>query len=92
MDPKGRDLLIFKSSAVGGWEPGGGDLGELTCGKRWGLLSELVSVRLNSLRSTASLEPKGSVAGTILKRKLIGIVRISGSGPAPGKGGERSRR
>ena len=29
--------LIFKSPAAVGWEPGGGDLGEFTCGKRWGL-------------------------------------------------------
>ena len=55
MDPKGWDLLIFKSSAVGGWEPGGGDLGEFTCGKRWGFLSVLALATTDADLQFASL-------------------------------------
>ena len=43
----------------------GGDLGEFTCGKRWASVGvfDTRHVRLNSLRSTAFVEPTGSVAG-----------------------------
>ena len=47
-------------------EPGGGDLGEFTCGKRWVSVGvfDTRQIVFNSLRSTASLEPTGSVAGS----------------------------
>ena len=47
-------------------EPVGGDLGEFTYGKRWVSVGvfDTRQIALNSLRSTASLEPTGSVAGS----------------------------
>ena len=83
MDPKGRDLLIFKSSAVGGWEPGGGDLGEFTCGKRWGFrrvfaLATTVHLKFASLHGPL-LSLKGSVAGFKgLRPPAAGPPRLGG--------------
>ena len=55
--------------AAGGWEPGGGDLGEFTCGKRWGFLSVLALATTDAEPQVASLTApllslKGSVAGS----------------------------
>ena len=48
-------------------EPGGGDLGEFTCGKRWGFVGVCVSNNVQSQFASLHgplLSLKGSVAGS----------------------------
>ena len=60
--------------AGGRWvEPGGGDLGEFTFGKRWGFSKACLSLPFHSLRSRPLVEPE----------RLSGRISSGASAPKP---------
>ena len=65
--PEGREFQRSGLAGGRGVEPGGGDLGEFTCGKRWGSIGVCVSNNVTLQVAIAHgplVSPKGSVAGS----------------------------